>query len=639
MHLALFGSAQGLGRGAALALGGNLRRDLARALSDVPEARAIVLSVEGWDWTLDEDRTGDAVGAGDDGWAGICARLAQSRVPVIATMSGAVAGDGLAPVLAAHYVIAQAEARLSLPQSGLGRLPAGGALGALAVRVGAARALDLVLGRRSIGARRALALGVVDSVSVPDPEGAAKGMARLIASGRQGLPPRSPSRVLSDPDAYLDAVAAARAHLSAMRPARARLVARAAEVVEAQLLLSAPVAAAFEADAWAAQRADPAAAALGHLAWAAREAAQGLPQPVPSTRLQSVAVLGGTTLAADLAHALITAGLSVTLVTPEGPALAECLRQIAVAQDGAVRQGQISAERREQDWARLQAGLDPTRAAGADLILDASDLTDSEAAHALSRAAAVARRGALRVTARCRDLALLDDRTGRHGLACGFHVCDPLASGHLAEIVLPGTEGGAPAALSEALAMLSALSLRLGRIGIRVRRGAAGLADRFRQEGLAAVRSGLAAGLPGAALHGALSDLGWSLPLAQVMPDPHPAPRHLQPSDPDRTRWQAWLVARLANLGAALIEEGVLSSPAEVDLVLCEGAGMARDTGGPMHMADAIGLVRLRALLRQQADAGDAAAAPRALWTHYIRNARHFTGSDLQVLVAGGATA
>ena len=39
----------------------------------------------------------------------------------------------------------------------------------------------------------ALALGLVDSVSVPDPAQTAETMARLIASGRQGLPPRSPA--------------------------------------------------------------------------------------------------------------------------------------------------------------------------------------------------------------------------------------------------------------------------------------------------------------------------------------------------------------------------------------------------------------------------------------------------------------
>lgn len=635
LHLTLSGHAQGLTRAAATALGRSLRADLSCALQSAgPEVLAIILSVDGWDWALDDDRAGPAVVAEDDDWHAICARLGETAPPVIATVSGVVSGDGLAPLLAAGYVIAQAEARLSLPQAGLGRLPAGGILGRLAGRIGAARTLDLALGRRSFGARRALALGCVDSVSVPDPAQAALTIARLIATGRQGLPPRSPAgRALADPEPYLDAVAAARGHLAQMRPARARLVARVADLIEAQLLLPGPSAALFEADAWAMQRADPAAAALGHLAWAARRAAMALPRAPRGVSLRLVTVLGGTTLAADLSHALISVGFGVSLVTPEGPALAECLRQIAVAQDAAVRQGHLTEEQREQDWARLQAGLDPTRGAGADLVIDASDLSDAEVARALSQAAAVARRGALLLTARSRNL----PQSGRLGQVHGFHLADRLAGGHLVELVLPRPGSAAPEAAAMALAILSTLSQRLGRIAIRIRSGRGGLSDLFRQEGLAAIRVGLAAGLVPGALPPCLAALGWSLPLSDLGLDALPRPhRDLTEA---QARWQEWLVAALANLGARLIEEGVLSSAAEVDLVLTEGAGLARDTGGPMHMADGLGLVRLRALLRGRAEAGDGTAAPRALWDHHIRNARSFTGSDLQILVADRLTA
>lgn len=629
LHLTLSAQAQGLSRAAATALGRRLRADLARALDGAgPEVRVIILSVEGWDWVLDDDRAGPAVAALDDDWNAICARLCDCGLPVIATVSGVVSGDAVAPLLAAGYVIAQAEARLSLPQAGLGRLPAGGILGRLAARIGAARTLDLALARRSFGARRALALGCVDSVSVPDPGQAALTIARLIASGRQGLPPRSPvGRALADPEPYLDAIAAARGHLGQMRPARARLVARVADVIEAQLLLPGPSAALFEADAWAAQRADPVAAALGHLAWATRQAAMALPRPAKALRLRLVTVLGGTPLAADLSHALISAGFAVTLVAPDGPALAECLRQIAVAQDAAVRHGHLTEDRREQDWARLQAGLEPTRGSGADLVIEASDMTDDEAGRALSQAAAVALRGALLLTARPRDLAQL----GRHRPVYGFYLTDPLASGHLVELVLPRGERTA-----EALGMLSALAQRLGRIAIRVRSGAGGLAQLFREEGLGAIRAGLAAGLSPGALGPCLAALGWSLTLPALPDDAVPQSRHDAEA---QARWQEWLVAALANLGARLIEEGVLCSTAEVDLVLTEGAGLARDTGGPMHMADALGLVRLRAILRDRATAGDDAATPSALWDHHIRNARPFTGTDLQILAADRLTA
>lgn len=642
LRMALCGDAPRLTRGAATALGQSLRAEIRRALDLAAggDVRAIVLSLDGWDWALDDDRTGPATAGADDDWSAICARLSSLAVPVIATASGTIAGDAIAPLLAADYLVAQADARLALPQAGLGRLPAGGGLGRLAGRVGAARALELVLTRRSMGARRALALGLVDSVSVPDPAQTAETMARLIASGRQGLPPRSPAaRAFADPEPYLDGVAAVRGHLARMRPARARLVARVAEVIEAQILLAGPSVFLFEAEAWALQRQDPAAAALGHLAWAARAAAMALPRQ--GRRLRAVTVLGGTPLAADLAHGLITAGMGVTLVTPEGPALAECLRRIAVAQDAAVRHGHLTEERREQDWARLQAGLDPTRSAGADLVIEATGLPDAGAALELARAGSVGRRGALLLTTHNRDLARLDLPSGRHGPVCGFVLPEPLGAGHLVEIALPPSGAAPDPNATAALATLAVLAHRLGRIAIRVRAGQGGLAGSFRAEGLAAIRAGLAFGLPVAGVAGCLSRLGWALPLADLLPDLPPD----LPPDSDgglagpEARWHDWIVAALANLGARLIEEGAVTSAAEVDLIATEGAGLARDTGGPMHMADGLGLVHLRALLRERAAAGDASAAPRPLWDHHIRNARRFTGSDLRILVAGPATA
>lgn len=648
LRLNLQGDARGLSCRAAIARGQALRSGLLGAIDAATqgEVRAIVLSLDGWDWALDEDRTAPETTAEADAWVAICRRLADVGRPVIATVSGTVAGDAIAGLLAAQYVIAQADARLSLPQAGLGRLPAGGILGRLAGRIGAARTLDLALARRGLGARRALALGVVDSVSVPDPVPAALTMARLIASGRQGLPPRSPAhRALADSEAYLDAITAARGQLARMRPARARLVARLADVVEARLLLNEGSAALFESEAWALQRSDPAAAALGHLAWAARQVAAGLPRPQRRPRLRAVTVLGGTPLAADLAHGLITAGMAVTLVSPEGPALAEMLRQIAVAQDAAVRSGRLSVDRREQDWSRLQAGLAPSRGAGADLVIEAGDLTDSEAAVSLAHAGSVARRGALLVTARPRSLRVPGSHAGGKGTVCGFVLPEPAGGGHLAEIVVPAPDPTAPTQGTEAQAVLANLAHRLGRVAILVRSGPGGLAAMFCDEGRAAIRAGLAAGLPKAALTDCLAELGWALPtdpVAGPMAMADPAVAAIAAPRPDslaRAEWRDWLVAALADLGARLIEGGILSSAAEVDLVATEGAGLARDTGGPMHMADRLGLVRLRALLRVRAEAEDGPAAPCALWDHHIRNARPFAGSDLQVLVARPVTA
>ena len=102
LRLSLQGDARGLSRRAAIARGQALRSGLLGAIDAATqgEVRAIVLSLVGWDWALDEDRTATETTAGADAWVAICRRLADVGRPVIATVSGTVAGDAIAGLLA-----------------------------------------------------------------------------------------------------------------------------------------------------------------------------------------------------------------------------------------------------------------------------------------------------------------------------------------------------------------------------------------------------------------------------------------------------------------------------------------------------------------------------------------------------------
>jgi 3-hydroxyacyl-CoA dehydrogenase len=53
----------------------------------------------------------------------------------------------------------------------------------------------------------------------------------------------------------------------------------------------------------------------------------------------------------------------------------------------------------------------------------------------------------------------------------------------------------------------------------------------------------------------------------------------------------------LINEGAKILEEGIAYRPGDIDLVWVNGYGFPDFRGGPMHMADAIGLQKIAARL------------------------------------------
>jgi methylglutaconyl-CoA hydratase len=85
----------------------------------------------------------------------------------VAALNGAALGGGLELALACDLRIAADSAEVGLPEVGLGIIPGGGGTQRLARLVGVARAKDLVLTARRIGAAEALAAGIVLRVAPP----------------------------------------------------------------------------------------------------------------------------------------------------------------------------------------------------------------------------------------------------------------------------------------------------------------------------------------------------------------------------------------------------------------------------------------------------------------------------------------
>jgi enoyl-CoA hydratase/carnithine racemase len=118
-------------------------------------------------------RMADAeVAAFHGGLRGLLDGLAALPQPVVAALNGAALGGGLELALACDLRLAAAGVELGLPEVGLGIIPGAGGTQRLPRLVGAARAKELILTARRLGAAEAHAWGLVAAVVPPERLGA-----------------------------------------------------------------------------------------------------------------------------------------------------------------------------------------------------------------------------------------------------------------------------------------------------------------------------------------------------------------------------------------------------------------------------------------------------------------------------------
>lgn len=113
---------------------------------------APLTATEMWrDWTAAGHRVFDA--------------LATLRQPTIAVVHAAAFGGGLELALACDFRVVAAEARLGLPEVGLGTVPGWGGTERLTELVGRSRAKEIILARRVLFGRHAADWGLANDVA------------------------------------------------------------------------------------------------------------------------------------------------------------------------------------------------------------------------------------------------------------------------------------------------------------------------------------------------------------------------------------------------------------------------------------------------------------------------------------------
>lgn len=565
-----------------------------------PEVRSVVITAEGRTFPAGADISEFGQKPRAPLLPDLCNRIEACTKPVIAAIHGTALGGGLEIALAAHHRLALNSARLGLPEVTLGVLPGAGGTQRLPRLVGAAPALQMMLSGRPVSATDAATLGLVDRLCDRDLIETALSM----AGGVERRPTRARDELMGDAAGWMAAVLAARKSLrGAHQPAAARIV----DCVEAALLLPFDQALDFERSAFLDLVDTPEAAALRHLFFAERRAGRMPGARAEARPLRAALVIGAGNEGADLALSLLRAGLRVTLADSDQITLVPGLERIAATQADAVAAGRMSEAARDADWARLTPAL--TDAPPDDEDADIVFLTGRHAVPGadLPRIATRPAPGVPVVTM---------GRPGGHGRArsAGLILSPPGPAGRGAEILV--TEVTAP----ETVATLLAALRRIDRVAVMARgpgigapvMAALGRAARHlsRLHGAAPVEAVLR---------------GWGLQLPNL-PEP---PRDAAPAPdmaPDLVHRR--LMGAMANEGLRLLGAGTALRPSDIDVAVVLGRGFPRWEGGPMHWADARGLLVLRAELSDwEAEAPDL-WSPSPILETLIRDGRRLSALD-----------
>jgi enoyl-CoA hydratase/carnithine racemase len=122
-------------------------------------------------------------------------RLDRFPKPVIAAINGYALGGGLELAMCCHFrmMVDAPEARVGLTELNLGIIPGWGGTQRLPLLVGRAKALDMILFSKKIGATEALEAGLVNQLSAP---GQLIADARALAEKLANRPPLAVSSVL-----------------------------------------------------------------------------------------------------------------------------------------------------------------------------------------------------------------------------------------------------------------------------------------------------------------------------------------------------------------------------------------------------------------------------------------------------------
>jgi len=670
------------------ALSAAVRQGLQKAITELngnADVHAIVITGSGSNFIAGADIREFGLPPQEPSLPDVCLQIEAADKLVIAAIHGAALGGGLEIALAAHYRVAVETAKLGLPEVALGLLPGAGGTQRTPRLIGAQAALDLMLSGRHAGAKEALRMGLIDHIATSN-DIAAEGVAYARSLLADGAPVRrsgEQTAALADRTTQQAALDAARADV-----AKKKGLFSPAKIVDCvQAALDQPFAQglATERELFVQCLNSPQRAGLVHAFFAEREVTKSpetqSSQPRP---FQKVGVIGGGTMGAGIAVALLDGGLQVTMIERDDAALTLGQSRVAKVYDGLIKKGRLSEEGKAAILTRFNGSTAYDALADADIVVEAvfEDMGVKKAVFAeLDR---VCKKGAVLATnTSYLDIDEIARSVSRPQDVVGLHFFSPANIMKLLEIVVPAQVSADVVATGFALAKkLKKVPVRAGVcdgfIGNRILAVYRQAADYMMEDGAspfeidAMVRafgypmgpyemSDLAGGDIGWATRkrraatrdpkaryvhiadklcergwfGQKTGQGWYVYEAGTRggkPNPAVDPiiaeerakAGVTPRTFTREELERRYVAAMVNEGAKVVAEGIALRPLDVDVTLVYGYGFPRYKGGPMKYADLVGLPQILADIEAFAKEDPLFWQPAPLLVKLVQEGKNF---------------
>jgi 3-hydroxyacyl-CoA dehydrogenase len=651
--------------GIGFAFRAELMAALDRALAD-PAARAIVITgtAKAFSGGADVKEFGTPAVARDPRLPVLIAALEDSPKPVVAAIAGICLGGGLELAMGAHYRVAQADARIALPEVKLGLLPGSGGTQRLPRAVGLERALNLIVSGDTVLAATWADTALFDAVTEGDVGAAAVALAEKVVA--QGLPLKRLRDIkIQDPqaDAFLQFARNSVAAVAGAYPAPLKCV----EAISWSVSKPFDEGLRLERESFLQLMGTAESRALRHAFAAERLAGKiaNLPESLTLRPIRQVGVIGAGTMGGGITMNFLNQAIPVVLLETEQAALDRGLATIRRNYENSAKKGKLSSAQVEQRLALITPTLDYAGLANVDLVIEAVFEDMQVKQQVFTRLDAVCKPGAILASnTSYLDIDRIASFTKRPQDVLGLHFFSPANVMRLLEVVR-----GAKTA-PDALATSMALARQIGKTAV-----VSGVCDGFIGNRMLAFYGAAAQGLIHAGalpqqVDGALQkfglamgpfrmgdlaglDIGWanrkrkaaetgqSNPIVadklceagrygqktgagwyryeagkrDPIPDPmteqlitaYRAAHGFTPRKVSDAEVVERCIYALVNEGARILQEGIAARASDIDLVYLNGYGFPRHRGGPMLYADTVGLPNVvRALKRFATEPGAA---------------------------------
>lgn len=295
----------------------------------------------------------------------VVAAIEESTKPFVAAIAGAALGGGYELVLACDGRVASPDAVVGLPETTLGLIPGAGGTQRLPRLVGREKAVELICAGTRVPAIEAVKLGMIDAVAERDLESEALAFLAGLQSAKRKVSDKPVPEC--EPSSFADTKVRA---LSSGRH-RPHIVA-AINAIEQCGRLPFKQGLADERAAFQKLRMGREASALRHLFFAERKALKAAEAAASRANpIDVVAVIGGGTMGAGIAAALLGAGKSVIIVESTSDAGARALDRVQKGFQRRVERGRLDPAQLGLFLPRLTVTTDARRVGEADAVIEA----------------------------------------------------------------------------------------------------------------------------------------------------------------------------------------------------------------------------------------------------------------------------